>query len=416
MPEAQVDAVVREAGFSIWTELFDEQRKYPQNPDAPTIYAWKVTNRLSETVHQAERNPYYWKVDTAGNQLPYIDQIARPNLGSSREQLLLNALAGQADYIHPNPLGFSSNYSTLVQGQEQGDYEILRLYGWSNNRGAMYLNLSHPDPVLNQLFNDQDFRIALSVGMDRGQVNDLAYNGTFVPSQPSPPAVAPYDGASGAFLNWTEYDPDEANRLLDDLGLAWNSDRSQRLRPDGDPLLLVINVNNRFPGVVTMSELVKGDWEDLGIRVVLKPMGGGIWNEQYRANLHDVAMHSVNMGGRWPIIGGAREPTTVLGRNWGPNPKWGAWLTTGGSQGEEPPGPVKELFDLGNQFSAEPDPQKQVELEQRMYAIHNENLYMIGGLHQPHDHPQEWYVYIHNRLRNISQPLAPEYYYAVPSS
>lgn len=413
---ADLDAKVRAAGFSAWNELFGEERKWPQNPNIPTIYAWKVTNRITEQVHQAERNPYYWKVDTTGNQLPYIDTLTRPNLGSSQEQLLLNALAGQADYIHPNPLGFSANYATLVQGQEQGDYQILRLYGWSNNRGAMYLNLSHPDPVLNELFNNIEFRAALSVGMDRVRMNDLTFNGTFVPSQPSPPAVPPYNGASGAYLNYTEHDLADANRRLDSLGLTWNAGRTQRMRSDGKPLQLVINVNSRFPQVVTMAELVKEDWAELGIPVTIKPMGGGIWKEQHRANLHDISMHSANMGGRVPIIGGARQPTTVLNGNWGPNPKWGSWLITGGAQGEEPPAPVKELFELGIQYSAEPDAAKRVELEKRMYAIHNENIYMLGGLHQPHDHPQEWYVYIHNRLHNISQPLAPEYYYAIPSS
>ena len=70
-----------------------------------------------------------------------------------------------------------------------------------------------------------------------------------------------------------------------------------------------------------MSELVKEDWTKLGIAVTLKPMGGAIWNEQYRANLHDIAMHSTNVGGRTPIIAGIREPTTVLTANWAVNPK-----------------------------------------------------------------------------------------------
>ena len=76
---AGLNAKVRAAGYSAWNELFEQERQWEQNPNIPTIYPWRMTNRVTESVHLGVRNPYFWKVDTAGNQLPYIDQLSRPN-------------------------------------------------------------------------------------------------------------------------------------------------------------------------------------------------------------------------------------------------------------------------------------------------------------------------------------------------
>src|SRR5690606_15142661 len=91
----ELDALVADRGFSNWTELFESEWDWYGNPDIPTIFAWKTLTRgASVPVQELERNPYYWKVDIAGNQLPYIDRVNRPNLGD-REAILLDVLSGE---------------------------------------------------------------------------------------------------------------------------------------------------------------------------------------------------------------------------------------------------------------------------------------------------------------------------------
>jgi peptide/nickel transport system substrate-binding protein len=98
------------------------------------------------------------------------------------------------------------------------------------------------------------------------------------------------------------------------------------------------------------------------------------------------------------------------------NPPWAQWLLTNGSEGEEPPDAVKRLYEVHQAFVAEPDPQKRFELESEMYAIHNENLWLIGTVKQPADLAASWYNVVSSRMYNITYPVAPEWYYSVPAT
>ena len=228
-------AIAEERGFSNWVELFQAEHDWYGNPDVPTIFAWKaVTRGASVPVQELERNPYYWKIDTAGNQLPYVDHINRPNLGD-REAILLDVIAGQTDYMNPYTLGYLTNYPVLKQNEESGGYRVLPQFGWSDVLGVVTFNMSTEDDVLRELFRNKEFRVALSIGYDRDRINEVVFNGLYKPSQVAPPDASVYNGADPGFKLHTEHDVDRANEILDGLGLTWNEDQSQRLLPDGRP-------------------------------------------------------------------------------------------------------------------------------------------------------------------------------------
>ncbi len=371
--------------------------------------------RASVPVQELERNPYYWKVDTAGNQLPYVDRVSRPNLGD-REAILLSVLSGENDYLESYSLGFITNYPILKQTEAEGKYRILPVYGWSDVFGIVTFNMSIDDEVLRELFNNKDFRVALSIGFDRDDINEVVFNGLYKPSQAAPPDASVYNGADPSFKQHIEHDPDRANEILDSLGLTWNSDHTQRLLPDGRPFELSALVNNSLVQQVPIAELMAQGWEDIGLKTVLQPQAGNFITERLLAGNYQLTIRSVNWGGQAPIIGALRgEPVPIVPDRL-VNPPWAQWLLTDGTEGEEPPQAVKRLYEIHEAFVGEVDPQKRFELETEMYAIHNENLWIIGAIKQPGDLAAVWYTVFSNRMYNIPNPVAPEWYYAVPST
>jgi len=413
---AQVDALAKEKGFTNWVELFQSELDWYGNPDIPTIFAWKtVTRGASVPVQELERNPYYWKVDTAGNQLPYIDRVSRPNLGD-REAILLSVISGENDYLDPYTLGYLTNYPVLKQNEASGGYRVLPQFGWSDVLGVVTFNMSIDDPVLRELFNNKEFRIALSIGYDRDQINEVIFNGLYKPSQVAPPDASVYNGADPAFKQNIEHDPDRANEILDSLGLTWNSDHTQRLLPDGRPFELSALVNTGWVQQVPIAEMIAQGWNDLGLKTILQPQAGSFINERMLAGDYQLTVRPVNWAGQAPIIGAMRGEPVPIVPNWLVNPPWAQWVITEGAEGEEPPQDVKRLYQIFEEFVAEPDPQKRFDLETEMYAIHNNNMWVIGSIKQPGDLEAVWYAVFSNRMYNIPNPVAPEWYYAVPAT
>jgi hypothetical protein len=146
------------------------------------------------------------------------------------------------------------------------------------------------------------------------------------------------------------------------------------------------------------------------------PAPGELIDQRLLAGDYELVIGPTNVGGQPPIIGALRGVPMPISPNWIVNPPWAQWVMSGGAEGEEPPQAVKRLYEIHKEFVAEPDAQKRIELEKEMYAIHNDNLWLIGALKAPADLPTTWYAYFSNRMYNIPNPVAGEFYYAVPST
>ena len=418
--KAELDQKVKEKGFNTWMDLFGEQIYWYNNPEVPTIFAWKSLNREYEQVHRLARNPYYWKVDIAGNQLPYIDGFERFNVADS-EAILLKSLAGELDAVATWYItGGAANYPIEKKNEQSGNYKMVLGTGWDTQVGVMFFNYSHPDPALRELFLNKDFRIALSVAINRQQVNDVLYKGTYNIIQVGPPVGAPYHGEDPMFKQYTEFDPDKANQILDEIGLKWDANKQWRIKSDGKPLRISMIVTN--PPAYdhpSMAEMYKQYWEEIGIDLNIRPMDGGAFNEYHRSGQHEMGMKHAGWGGNRPIIAGMRGEALPLSETWFINPPWGAWVVSGGAKGDVPPAPydkvVTRLNQIHHEFVAEPEQQQRTEIEKEMFQVHAGNLLVIGGLTVPYDHPASMHYLISNRMYNYPDPVALEMYYNVPS-
>lgn len=403
-----IEAGMEEGGFDTWTDYF-AQMAGNTNPDKPTIGAWMPQDWPPQSLEIHTRNPYYWKVDSAGNQLPYIGEIWSTRTADV-EATLLKTIAGELDIARA--LG-QSNLPILSDNKASGNYRFAYADWMPNSYGNIMFNFTTSDPVKNELYNNKEFRQALSVAIDREEIIQLIYKGGVFASQVAPMRGAPYFGESDLFQSWAQFDPDLANQMLDDLGLTERDGEGFRLAPNGEELLLIISATTAWPAETPeLMELVRGYWANVGIKAAVTPEAGQLWTARHNAGEHDLSARGAHFGGG-PVHPTLNSNTFALaGWQWAPD--WALWLDTNGEQGVEPPDDVKRIREIREQILGEADEATRNELIQQVFQIHMDNIWSIGLVV---DDPRFGQLtVVHNRLRNVvTHSISGEWYPMVPA-
>jgi peptide/nickel transport system substrate-binding protein len=357
--ESWVDLCANETNASFWF----------RNPEVPTIHAWITKTPPPADIIMMERNPYFWCVDPEGNQLPYIDRVTH-RFFDSQETFTFWLLSGEIDCQnrHVN----AGDFTLLRENEEKGGYRVVT---WKDAQTYSYHpNLAYEaDPVLREILNERDFRVALSVALDRVEINELAWNGILEPRQACPVSGSPnYDADFEQYM--TEYDPDMANELLDGIGLDKRDADGFRLRPDGATLsVLLEHMAGSFGGPDDMHLLAKDYWEAVGIKTLLRAEDRSLYQERQDANEVQI--------GSWVKDRSAvvmADPNWYLGSS--PGDADFDWINTGGEEGVEPlPGsPLFELNELWAKVVLEPDQTKRDAMFQEIMDINKVEMLSIG--------------------------------------
>jgi len=263
----ELERKARAMGLDLWHQLYLRKADPHDNPDLPTIRPWKIKVGPPATRYIAERNPYYWKVDPEGNQLPYIDRIAF-TVVQNGEVLNLKAMSGEVDmqarYID------TSKYTLFMDpdNRRNGKYRVLVDPG--DGSVCVYLNQYSKDPELRPILQDRRFRIALSVAINREELIELVYGGPLaVPSRavsgPDDPFYLPEFGE-----RYIQYDPTLANQLLDEVGLRRGPDGVRRM-PSGKPFRQILHCYPSESGTgMDIWQVVADYWREVGLDFVLK--------------------------------------------------------------------------------------------------------------------------------------------------
>ena len=407
-PMSEIKKVMKKEGFESWVALFnakDGEWDPWKNPDRPTLYQFIPQSLPSDPMQIHIRNPYYFKVDTEGNQLPYVDKL-EGMLVADAEAKLLKAMAGEIDIISGAYLGGLANYSILMQNREKGNYRLIPLgspTAYGANAGSTGFNMSNKDPVLKKLLNDKRFRVALSVALNREEVNGLIYKGLGLVAHLNVGDGPPYYGEK-IFQDYLQYDPQLANRLLDEVGLSKCDKEGYRLRPDGKRLRLVYRVIPYRPEQMEMAELYKGYWKEVGIETVNKLLPIDVSAAVKLAGDYDM----ISIGGGRGFYGPA-NPLTVkatmpIDENFNTAPQWGLWVATNGEKGDEPPEAIKQIVKLRGQALSSPDEEKRIALTIEILKIFSDNFWDMGGVQGP---PGTSFWVVNNRVGNATREEPP---------
>ncbi|MGQ9630561.1 MAG: ABC transporter substrate-binding protein [bacterium] len=378
-PLEELEKAAKAAGYDSWWKFFQSKTYFHptdarREVDAPTLTAYVVKEK-GVNVTTLERNPYYWKVDPEGNQLPYIDKI-QVSLLENVEVYNMKITTGEMDYADYNT-GLE-NYPLYEKNAEKGGYRVL-LWPSIYTSGVTFMpNLNHKDPVLRKILQDRRFRMALSLAINRDEINEIAYLGLGTPMQTTvlPPSSLYKEEFAKAYI---EYNPGEANRLLDEMGLKWDRDHKYRLRPDGKTLAIIIEYSSAEHGPIRTStcELVQKYWEDVGVKTALKPEASELFTTRVAAAEHDVGLWQTltpEIRLFWLI----RDyvPTQPTWSQWGT--LWAEWYTSGGRRGEEPPGEIKELYKLWETVNSTTDEGAMMRALEGILRSQAENLWTIS--------------------------------------
>jgi len=390
----KLNEMAKKEGFDTWYKLFANRNDYFQNPERPTLNAWITTGPLAgKTTHILVRNPYYWKVDTAGNQLPYIDRIVA-SIVENIEVINMKVLNGEIDYDSGHLT--LPNYPLLKSNESKGGYRVLLYKQTMGSQLAFMPNLNHKDPVLNKLFNNKNFRIALSLAINRDEINQLCYLGLAEPRQATVDRNCPYY-TEGLERLYAEYNPQKANEILDSLGLSKRDKDGFRLRPDGKTLAITIEYPpvGEFGPWSDVIELVKKYWEAIGIKVATKAIDRSLFEVRASSGEIDIILWAWGRG-LHPLV----EPRFVFpyAASRTGAPLYGLWYSTGGKSGKKPTGDVLKAIQLWETFKITVEPEKRLALGKELIKLSTENLWSIGtvGL-------APTIVVVKNNLRNVPE-------------
>lgn len=388
----ELDRLIKEGGYDSWQSLFDNMYQFPErNPHRPTITAWYPISEPTDAQFILVRNPYYWKVDTEGNQLPYIDRLTFEYIQDA-SMVEMRAITGQIDF-QGRHIG---DISVLLENRENGDYRVMLYPNVGHGSSlAMHFNQNSKDPVKRALLTDARFRKALSSAINREEINEVLYYGLQTPRQASFSSGSPFydEEWSNAYI---EYNPELANQLLDEVGLVWGDDGYRR-NPDGSRVALF--AEDADGGRVTELEMITAYWAAVGVQLHINTPERSLFEERTTAGEFDIAVWTYDRAlrpdvqPRWWVAG----PDSG-GYHWGP--LWNRWYATAGERGEEPPEEIKLLQEILRQVQTADDFDVAVELMAEATKFHRENLFVIGTVGEG----PTWYV-AKNNLGNVPERI-----------
>lgn len=370
------DSLAKDAGLDSWIDLIAQKQNQWTNPDQPTLAPWMVTTALGDgDAVIVDRNPYYWKVDEDGRQLPYIDRC-RVEVLQDVEVELLKVMNGEYHMQYRN-FGTPQNKPLVAENRESGGYELFDVATDLTNAMIIGFNQTHPDPATRELYQNLDFRVGLSHAIDRQEIIDAVYAGQGVPWQCAPSEDSPYYNEQLA-TQYLEFDEAKANEHLDAAGLTERNGDGIRLRADGKPVAFNVLVATDFPDHVEAMEMVKKRWRAVGVDMRTDPVAESLYKERVYANQHDAGVWT---GGSFDVPTGTGGNHYFVPSNSGSarqGPQWAKWYESKGAEGEVPPPAVKKQIETFTAMRHEGDPDKALALAEQVLQMAADQFYYIG--------------------------------------
>ena len=358
-------------------------------PEKPTLSAWKAANLPSESRWVLERNPYYWKTDSEGNQLPYIDRL---NVDlTSPDLFTLKGISGEVS-CQDFPV---SDYTLLMENMKKGDYRVIKWKSTYGTSTTIELNQTVKDPGLRKLFSDINFRAGLSQSINREEINEIVHGGLEVPRQASLLKGLPNYSEKWE-KSYAKYDPKAASKYFDKAGLIWDKDKKYRLRPDGSELVMVIHFTTTEPFWEKVVELVKNYWEEAGIRTIVKVVERTFMNEMRDSNDLEIGVWD------YGVLDIKLRPDNTLPTRmlnfWAG--QYGLYFETGGKKGVKPEGDMLLLLEYYEKMISSTNQDEMNKWADKIVDLHAKNIWIIGTTGAP----PKLYV-VKNNFRNFPEDM-----------
>ena len=393
--EAELLEAVNRSGQRNWAQLHNLRDNFYafSNPALPTLQPWQIQTAAPAERFVFARNPYFHRVDREGMQLPYLDRI---NVQIADGRLIpAKTGAGEVD-LQFRYLRFD-NYTFLKSARKRNNFDVRLWKTSSGSHLALYPNLNASDPVWRKLNRDVRFRRALSLSINREEINQVVYYGLVQSGQDTVLRESPLFRES--YLKaWADYDLTKASQLLDELGLSRHDSSGVRLLPDGRQMEIIVETSGESTEETDILNLISDSWRKIGIRLFSKPSQLDVLrNRVYAGDAIMVISKGIDNGVPTALTP-PRElvPVDQAQYQW---PKWGQYYETRGDSGEPVDTPEgQELLRLLGEWQAAATEVEQANVWDRILEIRATQLFTIGivsGVLQP--------LVVRNTLRNVPE-------------
>jgi peptide/nickel transport system substrate-binding protein len=301
------------------------------NPDLPTLSPWRPTEGPPARSSSRSGNPFFHRVDERGRQLPYIDRLVM--ILAERAVISVKTYHGRGGSAGGG-ICRSIRCRSFARTSCSPAY---RVYLWNTgvpSTVAIYPNLTTSEPVVRKLLHDRRFRQALSLGINREEINQILYYGLGLPGQNT--VLRSPAGHEEPRMAYARFDLAQANRLLNAMGLTARDSRGFRLRPDGRRLDLIVETSGDETEHTDVLELVKDTWGDLGIELLIRPSQLEVFRRRVFSGEAMMSAYNGNFGFGLPTPDMSPDwlaPVSQQQLQW---PKWGSYFESKGRDGEAP--------------------------------------------------------------------------------
>jgi peptide/nickel transport system substrate-binding protein len=394
--QAKLDEMAKAASLETWVQLFNQHlgwgmgvwrvEPWMKDDPYPVLSAWHAVETPQEGLFIFERNPSYWKGDVEGNQLPYLDNL-RMDYITTAESAKLKLAQNELDALGQHDVTMA-DYAFYKENETAGNFQVMDYVSVMSDRDVffpqhvIFKEDGTLDEVMTEIAQHPNFVKALSVAINREEINESLLFGTARMGQLAPvPSSKYYKEEYGTA--WAQFDKDLANQLLDEMGLDQKNAQGIRLRSDGQPLTYVIEQAGLRVGPLTpkMSELIAAYWRDVGIDASTKEVQESLLNERLvNGQVHCTVWHAdrcsdllLPLEMRWYI------PTDQ--QQGGPSSVWARWYGATDKTAEglvEPPDQIKKYYDLFAQMTSTTDEDERVKFGQEIFDGLAETPLSIG--------------------------------------
>ncbi len=372
----EVEKKAKAAGFDGWVSYIRSRWNWALNPELPVLTPWKTITPINTPTWVLERNPYYMGVDTAGNQLPYIDRISM-TLAENLEVLNLRAVAGQYDLQERHTA--LAKLPVFLENRAKVGYDVRLDPALNGSDATLQTNQAYEaDPEIAKWLHTSDFRRALSMGIDRDQLNETFWVGVGTPGSVAPAESLPYSPGPEWRKKWSTLDVKQANALLDKVGLAKKDGEGYRLRTDGKGRLrLELQTSaGAFVPHTQIAEMIKEQWKKIGVQADVKEMERSLFFTRVASNEQQIALWA-NDGSEvlflFPRHALPLDPVQAL-----LGTPIARWYASNGAQGKGPKDPrlisALEMYRSANGKKT----QERYKIAQEIWKILVDEQYSIG--------------------------------------
>lgn len=384
---AALEKAVKDAKFEKWIQLFNAKMlmgsTIPSAIGLPGMTAFIRTGD-DPAYHMYERNPYYWKVDTDGNQLPYIDKVII-NIIADKELLTTRLLSGDLDFS-----GHSTYLKNMELYKKAQTEKKVKVFLWNSTLVSavlIYPNMTAKDKELREFFQKKNVRVAMSIAMNRKEINDVVHFGLGEVRQVAlwPSSIYYQKGDEAHAI---EFDPKKANALLDQEGYTKKDAQGYRLFPSGKRISITGEFDPEQGDIPPSLELCIQYWKEIGIEFTIKPLNRTLLTQRWASN--DLAMTfwqgDVGSDIVFPLSPKIMQGNSEAGNALGWSRSWEMWMSNKGQYPdieEDPPEWVKLQYTDWTKLHSTLDEKERIKVMRGLFDRFYENLPCFGTVGVP---------------------------------